>query len=171
MVTVSSLAVKADQRHGVRSVQRNTLILLRIGQINSPFSSHPTPPRLLEPSFKNSPLIMSLSYWQHQQIIGLSLFQKRASFWISVPSRLWLWQSKMLSPDSEAIWGRSEVRSEVESPLRRVCPGIQMTSKRNPYLPACWPIQLLSPSRSTKSDLSLAFIFLHSRKSYPLTGL
>ena len=31
MVTVSSLAVKADQQHGVQSVQRNTLILLRIG--------------------------------------------------------------------------------------------------------------------------------------------
>ena len=31
MVTVSSLAVKADQQHGVRSVQRNTLILLRVG--------------------------------------------------------------------------------------------------------------------------------------------
>lgn len=128
-------------------------------QINSPSSSYPIPPRLLEPSFQNPPQIMSLSYWQHQQVIGLSLFQKRASFWISVPPQLWLWQSKMLSKDSEAIWGRSEVRSEVERPWGRVCPGVQMTSKRNPYLPACWPIQLLSPSTSTESDLSLGFIF------------
>lgn len=132
--------------------------------INSSSRPHPTPPRLPGPSFKNLPVNMSLSCWQNQQVIGLSLPWKRATFQIAVPSKQWLWQYKMLSPDSEAIWGRSKVRSKVQWPLGRVCPGLQMTSKGNPYLPACRPVQLLSPSRSTESEFSLGFILLYSRK-------
>ena len=40
--------------------------------------------------------------------------EKRAVLQISVPPKLWLLPFKRLSPDSEAIWGRSKGRSEAQ---------------------------------------------------------